>query len=500
MSKILCRILVLVAVLGLAVILTNSLGARVPQARAVFNHSLETGDRTSAPAPSSPLWARSYGRFYGGPSRSLNEDDLVYALVPLDNRDFIVAGFASAASRSSAGYRGAAIMQLDPRGSVKWRFLYPSDPLSQNRGSIMAAVKTGDGGCLALGSFEDVAFDSTYPHIMAINLGPGGRVRWINSYWSGIGNLDEVKAVVRTRDGGYAVAGGGYSLQTDTGGVLVFKLDQAGNVLWSELIVGPFGLQATAIQETPDGGLALAGMFANTTGAGASVSDYCDGQTAWIIRLSSSGSLMWQKSYALSGDACHSATRVNSLIVTRDGGLALAGTLHEPDWYKIWVCKLDDSGTITWQKTLNGQWGASIIQTSDGGYLVTGGVDARAFKLSPGGSVLWAKRYQRSLKTDVLEAAFEKNGGGYVMVSNANPINLAPDFPYRPWIVMSADKNGDIGSGCPFVMSIDGAAQTASVQAYSFSLSIKSWTLNKRTLPYSPHTWPAVRVGHNVCD
>jgi len=446
-----------------------------------------------AAASSSPLWARSYGLFLGGPPQTFREEDQVAALVPLDNKNFIVAGSFNA---DPGGYQGAAMMEFNASGSVIHRFLYLANPATPIPCSVMAAAKTGEGGCLGLGFIEDLSFDVDYPHILAINLGPDGGPRWINSYWSELGNHDDASAVVRTRDGGFAVAGSAYSPQIGSG-VLVFKLDQSGNVLWSELVQGPHDpMGGVSIRETSDGGLAIAGYYDYTRDSS------CEVRTSWIIKLGSTGSLKWQRGYALSQDECDTFTEVNALVATRDGGFALTGSLLKPDFsnIKLWACELNDSGAITWQKTLNGERGESILQTSDGGYLVTGGFDAKAFKLHPGGSVQWAKQYQRSLKTFTMKAASEKDGGGYLMISSGREIHLAPEFLYTPWIVMSVDKNGDIGPGCPFVKTIDAAPRTSFVQAFTYSSTVTSLTLHKRALPYAPHVWPPVRVGHNVCD
>ena len=75
--------------------------------------------------------------------------------------------------------------------------------------------------------------------------------------------------------------------------------------------------------------------------------------------------------------------------------------------YVALVAKFDSSGNVKWQTSytapvptgsIGGQTGYSVIQTSDGGYLVGGDVNtqsasALALKLSSSGSVQWANTY-----------------------------------------------------------------------------------------------------------
>ncbi|MGA2296026.1 MAG: T9SS type A sorting domain-containing protein [FCB group bacterium] len=96
----------------------------------------------------------------------------------------------------------------------------------------------------------------------------------------------------------------------------------------------------------------------------------------------------WQK--CLGGDTVDVA---NSIIQTSDGGYIVTGHTDSNDgdvsghhiYYNvlskedIWVVKLNSSGIIQWQKCLGGSgsdYACSIQQTSDGGYIVAGFTDS----------------------------------------------------------------------------------------------------------------------------
>jgi hypothetical protein len=84
----------------------------------------------------------------------------------------------------------------------------------------------------------------------------------------------------------------------------------------------------------------------------------------------------WAKSYG--GIAYDSAYSIQQ---TSDGGYIVAGITSsfgagETD---LWVLKLDSSGSVQWQKTYGGTKGDSaysIQQTSDGGYIMAGGTSS----------------------------------------------------------------------------------------------------------------------------
>ena len=73
-----------------------------------------------------------------------------------------------------------------------------------------------------------------------------------------------------------------------------------------------------------------------------------------------------------------------SIIATNDGGYAILGMTNSVDGdldFKTlpvndyWLVKLDANGDLEWQKTYGGSkddQGQQVIQTSDGGYAITG--------------------------------------------------------------------------------------------------------------------------------
>jgi hypothetical protein len=88
----------------------------------------------------------------------------------------------------------------------------------------------------------------------------------------------------------------------------------------------------------------------------------------------------------------------NSIQQTTDGGYIIAGTsVVSGKSGELYLLKLDGNGNKAWEKTFGGiydDYGYSVQQTADGGYLVTGaflnkgnGYDAILIKTDDKGNV-----------------------------------------------------------------------------------------------------------------
>jgi hypothetical protein len=95
-----------------------------------------------------------------------------------------------------------------------------------------------------------------------------------------------------------------------------------------------------------------------------------------------------------------------ALTLTSDNGIAISGSLQEGSSQDIFLLKTDTAGTLQWGgiKTFGGggyEYGASMIETSDGGFAITGITDSQGlgkqdvylFKTNPTGDILWEKTY-----------------------------------------------------------------------------------------------------------
>jgi arginine repressor len=139
------------------------------------------------------------------------------------------------------------------------------------------------------------------------------------------------------------------------------------------------------------------------------------------VKLDSSGNVQWTKT--IGGSYSDVA---NSIIQSSDGGYVVAGWTESFGAGKtdIYVVKLDSAGNVVWAKTIGGSsydFANSITQSSDGGYVVAGytssfgaGGDIYIVKLDSDGNVVWTKTIGGSSE-DVARSIIRSSDGGYVV-------------------------------------------------------------------------------------
>jgi hypothetical protein len=159
----------------------------------------------------------------------------------------------------------------------------------------------------------------------------------------------------------------------------IVKLSAAGNMEWQKCFGGSESDILFSIQQVIDGGYILAGVTHSNDG---DVSGNNGSSDYWVVKLSSAGSIEWQKCYG--GSKADYAVSVQQ---TDDNGYILAGSSLSNDGdvsgnhgnTDIWIVKLNVSGDMSWQKSFGGSdydGPAGIEQSSDGGFIIVGSSDS----------------------------------------------------------------------------------------------------------------------------
>ncbi|MCI0417179.1 hypothetical protein L0222_30785 [bacterium] len=164
------------------------------------------------------------------------------------------------------------------------------------------------------------------------------------------------------------------------------------------------------IQPTSDGGYIVASTIAGN-------------DAIWVMKLTSTGSVSWQKSYGGAG-----TQSLGSIRPTRDGGyVVLAETTSFGAWdVDGWVLKLDSNGKVQWQNTYGGigyDSANTIQQTTDEGFIFAGYTesftndpegDAWAVKINSSGAIIWAKSYGSSATFEDITHIEQTSDGGFI--------------------------------------------------------------------------------------
>jgi len=213
-----------------------------------------------------------------------------------------------------------------------------------------------------------------------------GNIEWQNTI--GGDHDDHLCTVQQTGDGGYIV--GGYSNSQASGDksesnsngnfasdLWILKLSGSGTIEWQNTIGGPSIELLTTMKILPDGNFIIGGH--SNSDISTDKSEPSTLFDCWLIKLSASGSILWEKTIeADDNDGIQDiAVAVDGLILCAVSGSVAGldkteGNYGEGDY---WIMKLDFDGNMLWQKVLGGSMydnPTSIVQCADGGYAITG--------------------------------------------------------------------------------------------------------------------------------
>ena len=242
-------------------------------------------------------------------------------------------------------------------------------------------------------------------------LGLAGTSGWVTTY--GGTNSDYAYSAVQTRDGGYAMAGLTHSYGFGDSDVYLVKTNWAGSMLWNKTYGAVYTDEGYSLIQASDGGFAIAGFTRSFGVVGGDV---------FLVKTDSAGNLQWNKTYGgTSYDWGY------SVIQTSDRGYAIAGltTSFGVSGSDVYLIKIDSAGNLQWNKTYGGKnndWGYSLVQTSDGGYVIAGltnsfgagDMDVYLIKTDSTGKMQWNKTYGGT-GDDEGHSVLQNNDGGYAI-------------------------------------------------------------------------------------
>jgi hypothetical protein len=125
------------------------------------------------------------------------------------------------------------------------------------------------------------------------------------------------------------------------------------------------------------------------------------GDDVYLIKTDASGDTLWTRTYGSTTDSEYG----KSVLQTEDGGFIITGYIGSWGAYDIYLVKTDSSGDTLWTRTYgdsDDDQSYSIQQTSDGGYIITGftgswgAYDVYLIKTDASGDTLWTRTYGSS--------------------------------------------------------------------------------------------------------
>jgi hypothetical protein len=187
---------------------------------------------------------------------------------------------------------------------------------------------------------------------------------------------------------------------------------QPPDTLWTKTYGGVQNDEGFAVQQTSDDGYIIVG-YTESYGAG--------GRDVYLIKTNANGYINWTKTYGGANDewGC-------SVQQTSDGGYIIVGLTSSfgAGSGDVYLIKTNANGDTLWTETFGGEYydiGNSVKQTRDGGYIIVGytGVppsrNVYLIKTNPNGSMQWSRTFQVGYADDVGCSIQQTPDGGYVI-------------------------------------------------------------------------------------
>ncbi|GAF79018.1 unnamed protein product, partial [marine sediment metagenome] len=288
-------------------------------------------------------WQRTYGGSY---------NELANSIQQTSDGGYIAAGISFSFGSGSGDFW---VLKLDSTGNIEWQRAYGGS----EKDYAKSIQQTNDGGYIVEG--QTYSFGPGLSNIWILKLSSVGDIEWQRTY--GGSSDDYAFWIQQTSDGGYIIAGETYSYGDGSDDAWILKLSSVGDIEWQRIYGGNKQDWSSIIQQTSDGGYIVAGG-----GYSFSAGD----RDGWILKLSSVGDIEWQRTYGgIDYDYTWHIQQTNDegYIIA---GYTFSFGEGKSD---AWVFKVDTIGNIEWQRTYGGgdyDYARSIQQTSDGGYIVTG--------------------------------------------------------------------------------------------------------------------------------
>ena len=337
------------------------------------------------------IWQKTYGGI------SLDETEAV-TLAP--DGDILVAGLTL---NPNTGI-DALVVRLNENGSVVWQKAYGG-----NKTDIANSIAVAPNGNIFVVGWTD-SFGAGDYDVWVLKLSPNSSIIWQKTY--GGNDWDVGSDIALTSNGSILIAGGTRSFGFLRFNGWIMKLNPNSEVEWQRAYGSKDVILSIADAITVD-------SYGNVFVAGASESIYSDRLIAWLLKLPPDGNASYlEKTNATPVNSKCAVTNVTTIKITwsdasvhvwNPGVRVQFCTLHGNYWMKTYGGLGED--VIRAVKVLPDGDIVAVGYTNSSG---AGGYDALVMKLTPNGSLIWAKTYGGP-KNDEANAIALTPGGDIVV-------------------------------------------------------------------------------------
>ena len=286
----------------------------------------------------------------------------------------------------NSGLQDYWLVKLDSNGNISWEksFGYQGTDTgisvieTNNQGYLITGVLdvTASGG---EGNSQRTANRHAGGDYWALKLDNSGNLEW--SRYFGGNFTDTPYGAVQTDDNGFIIAGSSDSEDTDISGNIgtydfwIIKISEFGDLVWEKSFGGSQIDEARAIIKTEDDNYIVAG---DTRSSDNDISQNKGAADLWLIKISPTGNLIWEKT--LGGSSFDVARAIKK---TQDNSFLLSGSSRSSDMEvsenngqnDAWVLKTNNSGNLIWETTIGGSnidFSYDVAELANGSIIAVG--------------------------------------------------------------------------------------------------------------------------------
>jgi hypothetical protein len=391
-------------------------------------------------------WWRTYGGLYNDEGNSVQQTS---------DGGYIIAGLTYSFGPGTPGWCNVYVVKTNAQGDSLWTLTCGG--ASADGG--YSVQQTLDGGYIVAGFAA--SFGAGEPDVYLIKANVQGETLWTRTY--GGTEDDRGYSVRQTPDGGYIIAGYTESFGAADADVYLIRVDAQGDVLWTRTYGGTGPDEGWSVQQTLDSGFVIAGR---TWSFGAGFED------VYLIKTNALGDTLWTRTYGGTD-----SDRGSSVRQTSDGGYVISGETMSfgAGFFDIYVIRTNAQGDTLWTKTYGGagyDFGPSVQQTSDGGYIIAGytesfgagDFDAYLIKTDGHGDTLWTRTHGGA-SVDAGMSVLQIPDGGYVIAGETYSFGGNDG---DVWLIKT-DANGNVGMEEPCARHLPKPSPQFLVQPNPFS-------------------------------
>jgi len=284
---------------------------------------------------------------FGGAS-----SDISHSLIQTSDGGYLLGGRTNSFGN---GNYDMYLVKTDVNGSEEWSKTFGGTASDVG----YSVIQSSDGGYLFLGETESFGNGSTDMYLVKTDA--NGNEEWSKTY--GGTQFERGWSVLKLLDGGYLLGGYTGSFGNGAGDMYLVKTDATGLEEWSNTFGGTdLDIIRSAIQ-TSDGGYLLGGYTASFGNGNYDM---------YLVKTDANGTEEWSNTFGGTDNE-----EIHSVIQSSDGGYLLGGYTGSfgNGNYDMYLVKTDANGLEEWSNTFGGtlqEYSDSVIQTSDGGYLLVG--------------------------------------------------------------------------------------------------------------------------------